>query len=197
MSKHEVTFAQWDECVKQKGCQHKPDDSWGRGDRPVIRVSWNDAQEYISWLNEKTGKTYRLPTEAEWEYAARACSKTAYWWGEYDSRNYANYTKCCESLFSGKGQLVYTFPVGSFPENPFKLFDMHGNVSEWVQDYYGKYPDKALQDPGGASSGSSRVIRGGSWLSMPGGVRSAHRSGSTPDDRSSVVGFRLAQGQSQ
>jgi formylglycine-generating enzyme required for sulfatase activity len=164
-----------------------------------MRVSWNDTQEYITWLNEKTGKKYRLPTEAEWEYAARAGSKTAYWWGKTASHDYANYGKdeCCAGLASGKDKWVYTSPVGSFPENPFKLFDMHGNVWEWVQDYYGTYPDKALQDPVGASSGPLRVFRGGSWSYTPRDVRSAVRDWNTPDYRNSDVGFRLAQDQSQ
>jgi formylglycine-generating enzyme required for sulfatase activity len=141
VGKYEVTFAEWDACVAAGGCSHRPGDNrWGRGSRPVINVSWDDITlEYLPWLSRKTGKTYRLLTEAEWEYAARGATSAsapskAYWWGDRASHEYANYGKdqCCDGLKQGRDQWVNTAPVGQFPANPFGLHDMHGNVWEWV-----------------------------------------------------------------
>ncbi len=131
LGKYEVTFAQWDACVADGGCGgFSPNDKgWGRGNRPVIWVSWDDAQSFIKWLNGKTGGNYRLPTEAEWEYAARAKSTTEYSWGNDIGSNRAN----CDDDECGDSY-EYTAPVGSFPANAWGLHDMHGNVWEWVQE---------------------------------------------------------------
>jgi len=136
VGRFEVTFDEWDACVATNGCKHKPrDQGWGRGKRPVIDVSWeNISHEYLPWLAKKTGKTYRLLTEAEWEYAARAGSRAQYTWGDEVGKNRAN-CNGCGSQWDNK----QTAPVGSFQANAFGLHDVHGNVSEWVSDCYGRY----------------------------------------------------------
>lgn len=185
----EVTFEQWDACVAFGGCDQYPEDEgWGRGNRPAINVSWEDTQQYIAWLNKTTGKHYRLPTEAEWEYAARAGSSTQYSWGDEVGKNQANCHGC-----GSQWDNTQTAPVGSFGANGFGLFDMHGNVWEWVQDwkdddYYGKSP---AQNPPGPSSGKNRVYRGGGWSSGAGNMRSAYRYSNSPDFRIYYLGFRL------
>lgn len=115
---------------------HKPDDGgWGRGDRPVIHVSWHDDQDYVAWLSGTTGQRYRLPGEAEWEYVARAGTRTRYWWGDTIGRGDANCRACRDRWADGR-----TSPVGSFAANPFGLYDVNGNVGEWVADcWYGNY----------------------------------------------------------
>ena len=125
-----MTFAEWDACVSASGCKHKPDDrSWGRGSRPVMNVSWDDiTKDYLPWLSRKTDKSYRLLTEAEWEYAARAGSRGKYTWGDEIGKNRANCDGC------GSHWDKQTAPVGSFQANAFGLHDMHGNVWEWVAD---------------------------------------------------------------
>ena len=129
LSKHEVTFAQWDACAEHGNCRWVSDEGWGRDDRPVVNVSWHDAQTYVSWLSSETGEAYRLPSEAEWEYAARASAETRYSWGNEIGRGKAN-CDGCRSRWDGEG----TAPVGSFPANGFGLHDVHGNAFEWVQD---------------------------------------------------------------
>lgn len=160
MSATEITFDQYDACVAFGGCAQLPEDEgWGRGDRPVINVSWEDAQQYIQWLNQETGKNYQLPTEAQWEYAARAGSSTKYSWGDEVGRNRAN-CDGCGSQWDNK----QTAPVGSFAANAFGLYDMHGNVWEWCQDWYDSdyYQNSPATDPQGPPSGEYRVYRGGS-----------------------------------
>ena len=126
MGKYEVTFAEYDQFAEATG-RDKPDDrGWGRGNRPVIKVSWHDATAYAKWLSEQTGGTYRLPTEAEWEYAARADTSSKYWWGNEIGSNNANCDGSCGDSFE------YTSPVGSFSANPFGLHDTAGNVWEWT-----------------------------------------------------------------
>ena len=190
VGKFEVTFAEWDACVAADGCSHKPDDAgWGRGRRPVMRVSWNDTQEYIAWLSKKTGHTYRLLTEAEWEYAARAGTTTPYHTGDTITKQQAQYGG---NIFLGVwgGQTV---EVGSFSPNAFGLHDMHGNVWEWVNDWYGAYESGPQTDPQGPNTGRIRVFRGGSWYGNAWLLRSADRYRSRPDFRSSYFGFRLAR----
>lgn len=191
--KFEVTFAEWDACVAAGGCGgHRPDDrGWGRGSRPVINVSWDDAKQYVGWLSRRTGKTYRLLAEAEWEYAARAGTTTAYPWGGQASNEYANY-------FGLEGRDEWdtqTAPVGQFPSNRFGLFDMHGNVWEWGEDCFNKSYNGAPSDGRGWTAGdcSLRVIRGGSWGSNPRLLRSATRLRNNPSLRSGVLGFRVAR----
>ena len=192
MSATEVTFDQWDACVAAGGCSHKPDDNgWGRGNRPVMRVSWEDiTKQYIPWLNRTTGEQYRLPTEAEWEYAARAGSETKYSWGNSIGNNKANCDGC-----GSRWDDSQTAPVGSFAANAFGLYDMHGNVWEWTQDCLnGSYKD-APSDGTAWLSGNCgrRVLRGGSWYYDPNFLRSAFRFSGTVGGRINDYGFRLAR----
>lgn len=192
MGKYEVTFDQWDECEKAKVCPHAEDQGWGRGDRPVINVSWDDiTQKYIPWLNQATGKDYRLPTEAEWEYAARGGADTAYPWGNAIGKGNAN------CVAGGGDKFDHTSPVGSFAANAYGLYDMNGNVWEWVQDrWHGDYKGAHVDGSAWESGDSAyRVLRGGSWSSTPRFVRSADRFSIAPDYRSNFIGFRLASGQ--
>jgi formylglycine-generating enzyme required for sulfatase activity len=191
VGKYEVTFAEWDACVADLGCTHRPSDQgWGRGRRPVISVSWHDAKEYLSWLSRKTGKTYRLLSEAEWEYAARAGTTTRYAFGDTIRKSQAQIS---EGGWDGAGK---TAEVGSFPANAFKLHDVHGNAWEWMEDDW--YPDyHGAPTDGSAWLGgdvSFRVLRGGSWLfTYPEYLRSASRFRSPPDGRYNYVGFRVAR----
>ena len=204
LGRTEVTFDEWQACVDGGGCQSNPspsDAGWGRDSRPVINVSWNDAQEYVSWLNGKiSAEVYRLPSESEWEYSARAGTTTAFPWGLTASHDHANYgtDECCGGLASGRDQWVNTAPVGSFPANRFGLADTHGNVWEWADDcWHGNYTGAPLSSVSwqSASSGacSQRVLRGGSWGNVPRNLRSALRDWLAPDDRNDFIGFRLAR----
>lgn len=192
MSKYEVTFNEWDACVAAGACSHYPvnKNKSARGERAVNNVSWDDAQQYIKWLSQQTGKHYRLPTEAEWEYAARAGTKTKYSWGNNKSAagKYAWYDKNADDIGD-----KYSHKVGTKKPNPWGLYDMHGNVWEWVQDWYDKkaYSNSAKNNPTGPSSGRSRVNRGGGWYYNAGGLRSAYRSYYSPDNRLYDLGFRL------
>ena len=192
LGKTEVTFAQWDACVAAGGCRRKPDDEgWGRGNRPVINVSWEDiTEQFIPWLNKTTGKRYRLPTEAEWEYAARAGSETKYSWGNSIGRNKANCDGCGSRWDDSK-----TAPVASFATNGFGLYDMHGNVWEWTQDCWNSSYRGAPSDGSAWLSGncSRRVLRGGSWGFYPDNLRSANRDYNSTGFRSGNRGFRLAR----
>ena len=204
MSKYEVTFALWDACVMDGGCGgYRPDDEgWGRGNRPVINVSWDDAQSFIDWLNEKTGGNFRLPTEAEWEYSARAGSTTKYHFGnsesqlcQYanhadDSTDYSNRNKSCSD---GIGKR--TAAVGRYLPNSYGIHDMHGNVWEWVQDCWNDSYVGAPSDGRVWTSGDCglRVRRGSSWYNGPDDVRSTVRYRSESSARGSLIGFRLAQ----
>ena len=192
MGKHEVTFAQWDACVADGGCdRYTPrDKGWGRGNRPVIYVAWDDAQAFIDWLNHKTGGNFRLPTEAEWEYAARAGSTTEYSWGNRIGSNRAN----CHNDYCGD-RWSNTSPVGSFSANAWGLHDMHGNVWEGVQDCWNKNYEGAPSDGRAWMSGNCglRVSRGGSWFYEAQNLRSATRGRGTRSSRYSTSGFRLAQ----
>ena len=153
---------------------------------PVTCVSWNDAQKFINWLNRKDNKNYRLPTEAEWEYACRAGTTGPFNTGDCLSTSQANYngnyplSGCSEGQYREK-----TVPAASFSANAWGLYDMHGNVWEWCSDWYGDYPSGSVTDPEGPSSGSNRVARGGSWDYRAQGCRSAGRGGSTPGLRRS------------
>jgi formylglycine-generating enzyme required for sulfatase activity len=181
VSTHEVTFAQWDACVASGGCKNytPTDKGWGRGAHPVIMVSWNEAQDYLKWLSGKTGKTYRLPTEAEWEYAARGGTSTAYWWGAKFDRS---------RVVSGK-----TAEVGAHGANGFGLFDVTGNVTEWVEDcYVNSFKDAPKDGSAVKSSGcSQRVIRGGGWKASSDELRIANRSRLSPSTRDTAIGFRV------
>ena len=195
MGKYEVTFDQWDACVVEGGCnRYTPDDAgWGRGNRPVINVSWDDIQGFIDWLNDKTGGNYRLPSEAEWEYAARAGSITKYSWGNDIGINQANCDGCGGRWDGAKK----TAPVGSYSANVLGLHDIHGNVFEWVEDCQNDSYVGAPTDGRAWKSGdcSRRQTRGGSWYYGPSGLRSAYREGLPRSDRFHNVGLRLAQDQ--
>jgi len=204
--KFEVTFDEWAACVAGGGCRSNAnpgDQGWGRGRRPVINVSWNDAQEYVKWLSSETGQSYRLLTEAEWEYATRGktsgtANEPAFWWGNSITTNQANYDGNYTYNGSPKGEYRQrTVPVGSFSANSFGLYDVHGNVWEWVQDCYeGSYAGAATDSSAvkpGTECTSSRVLRGGSWDISPRYLRSAFRFRVSPTDRVDFVGFRLAR----
>ncbi len=197
---HEVTFREWDACVTDGGCTYRIDDrSWGRDDRPVISVNWDDAQQYSRWLSARTYNNYRLPTEAEWEYAARAGTTTPYPWGVKASHEYANYGKddCCEGLAQGRDKWAdETAPVGQFPPNKFGLYDMHGNIDEWVADCWNDNYKGAPADGRAWTAGDcsiARVLRGGSWLDTPEHLRSARRYGGSSTARFYGNGFRVAR----
>ena len=192
VGKYEVTFAEWEACVAGGGCNgYRPQDvGWGRGRRPVINVSWDDAQAYVQWLSKKTGETYRLLSEAEWEYVARAGTTTRYTWGDEIGENRANCDGC-----GSRWDNEQTAPVGRFAANAFGLHDVHGNVWEWVTDCWNESYAGAPSDGRAWKSRecSRRVVRGGSWLFLPGYLRSALRNRDAAGDRNYVNGFRLAR----
>ena len=183
LSAHEVTFEDYDRFTHPNEAD---DAGWGRGARPVINVSWDEAKDYVEWLSSETGATYRLPSEAEWEYAARAGSATKYSWGNEIGANRAN----CDNDHCGD-QWKHTAPVGSFPPNGFGLYDMHGNVWEWVEDCWNGSYAGAPSDGVAWVSGdcAERVLRGGSWVSDPRGPpRRATGSGTPPASATSTSG---------
>ncbi len=162
-------------------------------DRPVERVSWKDCQEFCERLSQQDGKAYRLPTEAEWEYACRAGTTTPFSFGETITADQANCRCGNGPSHTGRQGLSrkQTTSVGSFPANAWGLFDMHGNVWEWCQDWYGLYPSSDTTDPQGQNSAKSRVLRGGSWDYVAEDCRAACRNGLAPSGRSNSYGFRL------
>jgi formylglycine-generating enzyme required for sulfatase activity len=180
---HAVTQGQWETVMGDNPSRFK-----GDVNRPVETVSWEDVHTFIDKLNAREGGTqyrlHRVPTEAEWEYAVRAGSTTAYCFGD-DHRQLGEYAWYSENA-GGE-----THPVGRLQPNAWGLYDMYGNVWEWVQDWYGKYTAEPVTDPPGPASGSSRVYRGGSWSSYAGRCRSAYRSGGAPVARHDDRGFRL------
>jgi len=191
MGRYPVTFAEYDKFAEATG-REKPDDrGWGRGNRPVINVSWYDAVAYTEWLCTHTGQQYRLPTEAQWEYAARAGTETDYWWGNEIGKNRANCYRS-GSQWSNK----QTSPVGSFAPNPFGLYDTVGNIWEWGADkwhenYEGAPIDGSVWEEGGENY---RVLRGGSWHYRPRNARTANRSGFNSGVRFDGSGFRVIRG---
>ena len=193
VSKFDVTFADWDACVSVGGCPQVSDSGLGRGSMPVINVTWYDAEHYAAWLSRMTGRPYRLLTEAEWEYAARAGTTTTYYWGDDIGTANAN-CRGCGSQWDDKK----TSPVGSFKPNAFGLYDMAGNVWQWVQDcYYDRYngapSDGSAWLLGPTGENCLRVTRGGSWGYLPPFQRAANRVGFAAVDRDPVLGFRLAR----
>ncbi len=195
MSKYEITFAQCKACLAEGGCTHKPN-IWGEnrgGDAyPVTYVNWHDAVQYVHWLSKKTGQKWRLPTEAEWEYAARGEQLSPYHWGDLMKKKLAN----CRKSNCGD-QWERTSPVGSFAPNKKGSHDMLGNVREWVSDWYGaKFYKKASSpsnNPAGPATGKRRVRRGGSWNSDAHSLRISDRYGFMPDYRANDLGFRLVR----
>lgn len=192
IGKYEVTFDEYDAFANATKRQLPKDEGWRRGKRPVINVTWNDAQAYTQWLSEQTGKQYRLPTEAEWEYAARAGTQTRYWWGDDIGQNSA---ACdgCGSQWDNK----QTAPAGSFKPNTFGLYDTAGNVWEWTQDCWHENYNNA---PGNGSAWlekdegdcNRRVVRGGSWDDRPRNLRSADRDRDYIGGAFNNLGFRIA-----
>ncbi len=190
IGRREVTFDEWDRCVDAGGCKNRPNDrDWGRGERPVINVSWVDAKAFLTWLSQKTGKTYRLPTEAEWEYAAKAGTETAYWWGGDLGARQANCPEC------KTGDAQKTMPAGSFKANPFGLFDTAGNVAEWVEDCWNDNYRGAPVNGSAWLAGQCnlRVLRGGAFDSQPRYLRSSSRFRYDSDVRYSANGFRVVR----
>ena len=192
LGRYEVTFEDWDRCVSGGGCAgYRPDDQgWGRDNRPVVDVSWEDAQSYVGWLSGETGQRYRLLSEAEWEYVARAGSSSAYSWGNAIGTNRANCDGC-----GSRWDNAQTAPVGSFQVNAFGVYDMHGNVWEWVEDCWNDGYSRAPTDGSAWRSGDCdrRVLRGRSWGSLPRNLRSASRFRLTTGIRYNDLGFRVAR----
>ena len=191
----EVTFAMWDACVNAGGCSHRPEDEgWGRGNRPVINVSYEDiTQQFIPWLNRTTGQTFRLPSEAEWEYAARAGSTTKYSWGNIIDCNKASYSRrsdggeCSDSF----GTVV----VKSFSPNAYSLYDMHGNVWEWTADCWSENYNGAPTNGSAWTKGDCRrrMVRSGSSSNVSSNLRASSRYWPYAKSRELLYGFRLAQ----
>jgi formylglycine-generating enzyme required for sulfatase activity len=183
LGKTEVTFEQYDRFCAESGREKPADEGWGRGDRPVIYVSWIDARDYCAWLEKKTGLKFRLPSEAEWERAAR----DRYPWGSQPpDAELANFNK----------ENLRTMPVGSYPQggSPYGILDLAGNVWEWTLDWYdpGFYANSPRENPLGPETGSQRVVRGGSWANGETLVRAANRSSENPESRLNILGFRVA-----
>jgi len=190
IARREVTFDEWDKCVDEGACKHRPDDrGWGRGDRPVINVSWLDAKTFTTWLSQKTGQTYRLPSEAEWEYAARAGTNTPYWWGRDLGSRQANCREC------NTGAAQQTSAVGSYKPNPFGLYDTAGNAAEWVEDCWNDNYRGAPQNGSAWVTGQCRlrVLRGGAFDSQARYLRSTSRFRYDSDVRYFANGFRVVR----
>jgi len=199
VGKYAVTFDEWDACVADQGCNgYKPsDEGWGRGQRPVINVSWQDARAYVAWLSRKTGKTYRLLSETEREYVTRAGTTTPFWWGSSITPAQANYN--VSYLYPGGGSVgtyrAQTVPVDSFAANPWGLYQVHGNVWEWSDDCW------TASNTGNPGDGTARqtgdcnrhVVRGGAWFNSPAFLRSASRGSYPTSNRSKGFGFRIAR----
>ncbi len=185
VGRYAVTFDEWDACVADGGCNgYRPDDNgWGRGRRPVINVSWDDAKAYLAWLSRKTGEPYRLPSEAEREYVTRAGTTAPYWWGSTISKSQATYDG------------TQTMPVDSFAPNPWGVYQVHGNIWEWTEDCWNNSYSAAPGDGSAWKAGDckSRVVRGGSWVSGPLALRSAYRGWFPADSRSYSPGFRVGR----
>jgi formylglycine-generating enzyme required for sulfatase activity len=188
MQTTEVTQGQWKAIMGNNPSGFKDCGN----DCPVENVSWNDVQTFLKKLNRMdSGHTYRLPTEAEWEYAARAGTTTRFFWGDQADCSRANYgnsnwSRECKTINPGK-----TKTVKSYAPNSWGLYDMHGNVWEWCQDWYAEYPTRSVTNPTGPTTGSNRVIRGGCWSLNARYCRSANRVRDDPGNASVYLGFRL------
>ena len=212
VGRFEVTWAEWEACAADGDCDGTGpaskggDNGWGKGNRPVIEVDWNDAKAYVRWLSRKTGEDYRLLSEAEWEYVARAGTTTAYSWGndpnggcaysngaDMTAKREGSFRRTTSSCSDGYGK--QTAPVGSFSANAFGLYDLNGNVWEWTEDCWNSSYSGAPNNGSAWLSGDcdDRVRRGGSWSFSPGWLRSAVRSWSSTSGRDSEVGFRIAR----
>jgi formylglycine-generating enzyme required for sulfatase activity len=194
VAKFALTFDEWDACAAGVDCRAKVSDlEWGRGRRPVINVSWNDAQAYVKWLSSITGKSYRLLSEAEYEYAARAGTRTAYPWGpaiKLNGKPMANCVSC-----GSQWDTQQTAPVGSFPANAFGLYDMVGNVYQWTEDCWNGDYKRAPADGFAWTTGdcSRHAVRGSSFLAVADFVRSVSREWHDAGDQDADRGFRVAR----
>ena len=188
VSKYEITFDEWDACYNSNGCSKKPSDrNWGRGRRPVINVLLTDITEYLSWLTIKTGYKYRLPSESEWEYAARAGSQTEFYWGDHMQIGAAN-CRDCGTEWSG----IKSAPVGQFKPNAWGLYDVHGNVLEYVTDCWTTNHNNLPNDgsPILTKNCLSKVVKGGAWYYLPKVSRSASRARNDRRVSGYFIGFR-------
>ncbi|MFS1523449.1 bifunctional serine/threonine-protein kinase/formylglycine-generating enzyme family protein [Microbulbifer sp. 2304DJ12-6] len=192
ISTHEITFDEYDRFALATGRALPDDAGWGRGDRPVIHVSWEDAQGYLQWLSSETRQRYRLATEAEWEYAARAGVAEPFWWGGDDARGKANCRRGCNSEFNSLFR-VTTAPVGHYPANPFGLYDTAGNVAEWVQDCYQPGYDSSRTDANPLRIANCKLhsVRGGSMRDTSSKISADYRKGLSDDSRLRDLGFRV------
>lgn len=211
LSRFEITFEQWDACAAEGRCTAAADDGEGRGDRPVYNIDWNDARAYAAWLSQKTGRNYRLPTEAEWEHAARAGTTTPWFWGSAEDS--AGSGKACQfanthdetskdahpmyvwshhKCADGFGEVA---PVGKFAPNPFGFHDILGNLREWVQDCHHTGYQRAPVDGSAWDEASceKRIVRGGSWIDGASTSRAAYRHPEDAGFRNYQVGMRLAR----
>jgi formylglycine-generating enzyme required for sulfatase activity len=197
VGKFAVTFDEWDACWADAGCGYRPSDAgWGRGRRPAIHVSWDDAQQYVAWLSHKTGKSYRLLSEAEREYVTRAGTTTPFWWGTSITTQQANYDG--NHTYGGGSKGEYrerTVPVDSFRPNPWGLYQVHGNVWEWTADCWNDNHNGAPSDGSARTSlnCSRRVKRGGSWYNDPRILRAAFRYPDTSGSRVHNLGLRVGR----
>jgi formylglycine-generating enzyme required for sulfatase activity len=190
IQRREINFDEWDACADAGVCKNRPDDhKWGRGKQPVIDISWEDAKQFVAWLSQKSGRTYRLPSEAEWEYAARAGTTTTFWWGKDVGKGNANCDGC------GEVSLHKTLPTGSFRPNGFGLYDTAGNAYEWVEDCWNDNYKQAPKDGSAWTSGQcrQRVLRGGSFANKANAATSAARFRYDIDVRYYANGFRVVR----
>ena len=209
VGKFEVTAAEWQACLDDGGCSRvpreecrpdvgcvtKPEYPADRGNYPVGDINWGEAQTYVTWLSTKTGQHYRLLSEAEWEFAARGGTSTTYPWGDKAARKYANYgmDTCCGPFASGEDKWELSSPVGSFPANAFGLYDMAGNVWEWVEDCWDDAPGPVDGSAREKPNCRMRMARGGSWATLPQRIRPAFRQGTGAGERGNYIGFRVAR----
>ena len=200
IGRYEIKFNEWHSCLREKFCTHTPDDhKWGMIGRPVINVTWSQAKTFTSWLSRKTGRTYRLPSEAEWEYAARGGTTTEFWWGDKPGNKMANCRDCvsrqCCTAKDYSCCSHSTKPVGSFPANPYGVYDTAGNVFEWTEDCWNPSHKGAPVDGRTRSAGDcmNRVIRGGSFYYVNQVARSFYRSKNPPNVKSYWLGFRVVR----
>lgn len=200
IGRFEVTFREWFACLAEKGCAHAPDDhKWGQIKRPVINVTWHQAQNYIKWLSRKTGQRYRMPSEAEWEYVHRAGTTTKYWWGDDVGTKQANCRDCesrvCCTAKDHSCCSHGTTPIGSFPPNAFGVYDTAGNVFEWTADCWNPDHKGAPKDAAARTTGdcNNRVIRGGSFYYFSKVAQAAYRAKNPPGVKSYWLGFRVVR----
>ena len=190
IARHEITFSEYEVFARATGRRVPDNMGWGRAERPVINVSWDDAQAYAQWLSAQTGAHYRLPTEAEWEFVARSGTVTRFWWGDEVGNNQANCFDC-GSADSG----IQTSPVGRFAASPWGVYDMAGNVREWVEDCYTPNYSRAPADGAAVDINgcSERVVRGGAYSSPSAQLRSTSRDRVDAQSRLDNLGFRVVR----